>query len=268
MFGIAIRQGREFTSEDLSAQAPVAVISETLAARLWPQGPALGQSVRSIEPTPAGPAAGPWRTVVGIAADVRQAYDDPERADFYTPRIPDGRFGTFYLRTSRLQPLLIQDLRSVAAGLDPEAVINEPRLVAGDDERLAGTKFVTLLLSGFAVAALFLAMLGIYGVTAYTVQQRHHEVAIRVALGATGRKIVRMFLREGAVLLGAGMALGLAGGAVLSQLLRTYIFGVERFDVLTWAAACTLLVATGLIAAWWPAQRAAAGAPAAALNAQ
>ena len=268
VFGIAIRQGREFTGADVSSAAPVAVISETLALRLWPRGQALGQAVRSIEPTPDGPTAGPWRTVVGIVADVRQAYDDPERADFYTPRMPDGRFGTFYLRTARPQPLLNGDLRSIAAALDAEAVINEPRLVAGDNQRLTGTTFIMRLLVGFAAVAALLAMLGIYGVTAYSVQQRHKEVAIRVALGATRPAIVRMFLRDGALLLGTGVTLGLAGGAMLARVLRTYVFGVQSLDLPTYLVATLALVAAGLGAAWWPARLAAAGPPADALNVQ
>jgi putative ABC transport system permease protein len=268
VFGIAIRQGREFTPADLLASAPVAIVSETLAARLWPQGQALGQPVRSIEPTPNGPVAGPWRTVVGIAADIRQAYDDPERADFYAPGVSAGRFATFYLRTSRAQPELTSHLRSEAADLDPDAVINEPRFVAGDNERLAGTKFITLLLVGFAAVAAFLAMLGIYGITAYAVQQRRQEVAIRLALGATGRAIVRMFLRDGTLLLAAGLTLGVLGGAMLSRVLRTYVFGVQPLDVTTYLTAFFVLLAAGLLAVWWPARRAAAGTPSSALNAQ
>jgi predicted permease len=268
VFGIAIRHGREFTPADLSASAPVAIVSETLAARLWPHGQALGQPVRSIEPTPNGPVAGRWRTVVGIAADVRQAYDDPERADFYAPGVSGGRFATFYFRTSRAAVDATADLRAAGAALDPDAVINESRLVAGDNERLAGTRFITLLLLTFGAVAALLAMLGIYGVTAYAVQQRHQEVAIRVALGATRPRIVRMFLRDGALILAAGLALGVVAGIALAGVLRTYVFGVQPLDAPAYVAAALLLLTAGLLAVWWPARRAAAGTPSRALNAQ
>ena len=267
-FGIAIRQGREFNAADMPGASPVAVVSETLAARLWPDGQALGRTIRSIEPSPDGLTVGPWRTVIGIAADVRQAYDDPERADFYTPAISAGRFATFYLRTVRPQAVLTAELRSIAAALDPDAVINEPRLVAGDNQRLAGTSFIMWLLVAFAGVASFLAMLGIYGVTAYTVQQRRKEVAIRVALGAARQTIARMFLRDGAWVLLAGIAAGLTGGAWLSRVLRTYVFGVGTVDLPTYVVAVLVLLAAGLGAAWWPARRAADDTPVRALNAQ
>jgi len=267
IFKIAIRQGREFTVEDTSSNASVAVISETLAKRLYPQGDALGQRVRSIEPTPNGPATGPWRTVVGIVGDVRQQYDDPDLGDFYTPRMPDGRYGSFYLRTDREATSLFDDLRSAAASLDGEAVINPPRFIAADDKTLAGTKFMTLLLTGFAAVSAFLAMLGIYGVTAYAVQQRHKEVAIRVALGASQPAIVRIFLRDGAWLLGTGTLAGLLGSVVLSRVLRNQLFGVQSFDLFTYITASLLLLAAGFFAAWWPARRAAASDPVSALNA-
>ena len=99
-FGIHLRQGREFTAQEASAEAPIAVISESLARRLWPDGTAVGQRVRAVEPTAGGSNPGPWRTVVGIAGDVRQAYDDVDRGDFYMPRTPDGRFG-IVLRSHR-----------------------------------------------------------------------------------------------------------------------------------------------------------------------
>jgi ABC-type antimicrobial peptide transport system permease subunit len=223
--------------------------------------------VRVIDETPDGPSAGPWRTVVGIAGDVRQAYDDPDRGDFYTPKVPDGRYGTFYLRTNRAPMLLFGDLRSAAADIDPEAVISEPRQLTDDDQKLAGTRFLTMVLTGFALTAAFLAMLGIYGVTAYAVQQRHKEVAIRMALGASPGRIMRMFLRHGGVLLALGTAAGLAGGVLLSRVLRQQVFGVQSADLLTYAAASALLIAAGLAAVWWPARRAARVHPAGTLNA-
>jgi putative ABC transport system permease protein len=266
-FGIRITQGREFTTDEASAEAQVAVLSETLARRLWPTGGALGRRVRNVERTQGGSTAGPWRTVVGIAGDVRQTYDDVERSDFYMPRTPDGRYGSFYVRTSRPAPLLFDQFQGAAAEIDRDAVINPPRLVVRDDQALAGTRFLTWMLAGFATIAAFLAMLGIYGVTAYAVQQRQKEVAIRVALGASHRALIGIFMREGAVLLGLGTAAGLVGGAATSRVLRNQVFGVQPFDASTYAVACALLLTAGFIAVFVAARGAAAANPVSALNA-
>lgn len=265
-FGIRIRQGREFTPAEASTESAVAVVSEALATRLWPGGTALGRRVREIVQTPGGSTQGPWRTVVGIAADVRQTYDDVDRSDFYTPRTPDGRYGTFYVRTRTAGPALDRLFQNAAGEIDREAVISPARLLAGDDQTLSGTRFLTALATGFAGIAAFLAMLGIYGVTAYAVQQRHKEIAIRVALGASDRAVVRIFLRDGVMLLGVGTLAGLAGGAALSRLLGARIFGVESFDLPTYALASGLLVAAGCMAVFWAARKAAAANPVSALN--
>jgi putative ABC transport system permease protein len=265
-FGIAIRQGREFTGEEASAEAPVAVISETLARRLWPAGGALGRRVRNVARTQGGSTPGPWRTVVGIAGDVRQTYDDGDRGDFYMPRTPDGRFGTFYVRSSQPGPVLFDRLQRAAAEIDRDAVINPPHLVVNDDQTLAATRFLTWMLAGFAAIAAFLAMLGMYGVTAYAVQQRQKEVAIRTALGASRGRLMGIFMREGAVLLGAGTAVGLFGGAATSRVLRSQMFGVQPFDALTYAMACALLLAAGFAAVFIAARRVSVANPVTALN--
>ena len=265
-FGIPLRQGRDFTPEEASTDAAVAVISESLARRLWPGGSALGQRVRNVEHTQGGSTPGPWRTIIGIAGDVRQEYGDADQGDFYTPRTPDGRFGTFYIRSDRPAAALFDDLRRVAAGIDREAVINPPRRLAGDDQALERMQFMSYLLSAFAAAAAALAMLGIYGVTAYAVQQRRKELAIRVALGASERAVVGIFLREGAWLLGLGTGAGLLGGIAVSWILRNRLFGVQPFDPPTYLVACLLLVGTGLAAARWAARSAVLRQPVTALN--
>ena len=266
-FGIPVHEGREFTAVEASAEAPVAIISETLARRLWPNEGALGRRLRAIEHTPGGSRPGPWRTVVGIAGDVRQTYDDPARTEFYMPKTPDGRFGTFYVRTAQSGPALFDLYQRAAAEIDRDAVINPPRLVAGDDQPLVAARFLTTLLAAFAGLAGFLAMLGIYGVTAYAVQQRHKEVAIRVALGASDRTVLGIFLRQGALLMGAGTAAGLVAAVLLSRVLRHQLVGVHGGDVPVYVAACALLVTAGFAAVFWAARGAALRNPVTALNA-
>ena len=262
-FGIPLRAGREFSRIDGADALPVAVVSETLARRLWPGEPALGRQVRSVVQTQGGSTPGPWRTVVGIAADVRQEYADPNVADVYAPLTPGsvGRFGSFYVRSDRPLASIYGDARAVAAGLDPHAVVDLPRTVVSENRQLAGTTFLTTLLTGFAGIAGFLAVLGIYGVTAYGVQQRQREIAIRMALGAPARQVVRLFLKEGAVVLGAGLAAGLAGAAAAVRILEHQLFAVEPFDPATLASTSALMIAAGVSAIWWPARRASRANP-------
>jgi predicted permease len=266
VFGIPVREGRDFTPAEASTEAPVTVVSESLARRLWPTESALGHRVRNVERTQGGDRPGPWRTVIGVAGDVRQTYDDGVRRDFYWPRTPDGRYGTFYLRTTRPGPRLYQDFQQVAAGIDRDAVINEPRIVANENEALAGTRFMTYLLSAFAGGAALLAMLGIYGVTAYAAQQRRKEIAIRIALGATNRAVTAIFLRQGGWLLGGGVCAGVAGALLMSRFLRSQVFGVSSFDPPTYLAASLLLAAAGLAAVLQAARAAMAKHPLRALN--
>ena len=174
--------------------------------------------------------------------------------------------------TTRCQPLpagitfnTAENMPDLTA-IDPDAVINSPRLIVDDDKALAGTRLVTWMLGGFAAVAVFLAMLGIYGVTAYAVQQRQKEVAIRSALGAAPRALVRMFLGEGAVLLGLGSTVGLFGGVATARILRNQIFGVQPFDALAYATACGVLLAAGFTAVFIAARRASLANPVAALN--
>jgi predicted permease len=266
VFEIPIREGRDFTPAEASTEAPVAIVSESLARRLWPGESALGHRVRNVERTQGGDRPGPWRTVIGVVGDVRQTYDDGVRRDFYSPRTPDGRYGTFYLRTARPGPKLYEDFQQVAAGIDRDAVINEPRVVANENEALAGTRFMTYLLSAFAGGAALLAMLGIYGVSAYAAQQRRKEIAIRIALGATNRTVTAIFLRQGAWLLGGGIGAGVAGALLMSRFLRNQVFGISSFDLPTYVAGSLLLAAAGLAAMIGAARAAMAKDPLRALN--
>jgi putative ABC transport system permease protein len=264
--GIPLRSGRDFVPADVSAAAPVAVISETLARRLWPAGDGIGRRLRAVEPTPAGPRPGPWRIVVGVAADVRQTYGDADLGDLYVPLSSFGRFGSFYIRTDSPAPSLFNDMRAIAADLDPHAVIHEPRAVEGENRQLAGTTFLTTMLTALGAIAGFLAILGIYGVTAYAVQQRAREIAIRVALGAAAGAVVRLFVKEGAVVLGIGLGVGLFGAGAVTRVLEHQLFGVRASDPSTLAATCLLLGAAGILATWWPAKRAALSSPIVALK--
>jgi hypothetical protein len=201
---------------------------------------------------------GPWRTVVGVVRDVRQTYGDTDLRDVYYPFLQaPTRFGNVQLRLDRPGAVSPARLAEVIATFDPKARVTEPRLIADEDQQFARAQFMLALIGGFAGIATLLALLGVYGVTAYAVQQRAREVAIRLAVGATGSGIVRLFLREGSLVIGAGVALGLGGVLAAGRVLESQMHGVTTFDLSTLAGACVFLAICGAAAIWWPVRHAA-----------
>lgn len=259
LLGIPLGQGREFTDHDRSGAEPVAVISQSLARRLWPEASALGRRIRVVdEPGTTTPSA-VWRTIVGVAGDVRQTYRDEDQNDIYLSfaQVSPGRFGSFYIRSERPLPALLADLRGTLAETDPRVMIRGATTMASIDRELPRARFLTSLLTGFAAFALFLAVVGLYGVIAYAVRQREREVAIRIAIGATRSGVVGLFLKEGGMVLAAGIGGGMVGALALARLLHSQLHGVAAFDGWSFAAAGAVMAGAGLLAIWWPAQRAA-----------
>jgi putative ABC transport system permease protein len=265
--GIDILQGRTFSASDRLDGEPVAVVSETLARQLWPNVSPLGRRLLAGEPPREGDPPLPWRTVVGVVSDVRQSYADDDLRDVYLSfsQVP-SRFTSLYLRTDQPVSSWLPVVRGAIAEINPFVAINASGALAGEDRQLAGTTFLTSMLTVSAAFTAFLALLGIYGVTAYAVQQREREIAIRMALGATGGTIIRMFLKQRSIVLIAGLACGLLGAIVVARMLEHQIHGVKPFDLMTFVATCALLTITAALATWWPAKRAANRNPSGLLN--
>jgi hypothetical protein len=262
VYDVPLRQGREFTAADRLGTEPVAVVSETLARRLWPTGSAVGRQIRVAEGDMPGSPFGPWRTIVGVVGDIRQGYEDSDMRDLYLPLLQSpGRFASVHVRTDRSLSFWEKSVRAAATELDPYALIGNATTIVSEDRQRTGTRFLTSLLTGFAAFAALLAVLGIYGVTGYAVQQREREIAVRVAVGASRSAIIRLFLKEGVRVLAIGLGLGLFGAFWAVRILESQVFGVQPFDLATRVAACALMTAAGLFAVWWPARRAAARDP-------
>ena len=256
--GIALRQGREFTLADRAGAEPVAVVSESLARQLWPEGSALGRRLRAVEVSEPNTPLGPWRTIIGVARDVRQTYGDTDWRDVYFPFLQSPtRFGSVQVRTDRGGALPLSRLAALVAEIDPFVRVGEPQLLAALDQQFARARFMTNLLGAFAGFGTLLALLGLYGVTAYAVQQREREVAIRIAVGASHRAVVRLFLRQGGVVLAFGIGLGVLAAAAAGRVLASQVHGVQPLDPLTLVVAAAALALLGLAATWWPARRAA-----------
>ena len=267
--GVPIVGGRSFTSADRQGAEPVAIVSQSLARQLWPGGGALGSRVFLPNDGDAGadtvPAA---RIVVGVARDVRQTPADDNLADLYVPLLQtSSRFALIYIRTTGTPATWLPAVRSVVREVDPEVTLDraEP-LQAAIRAQSARPTFLASLLGAFALVAALLALVGVYGVIAYAIRQREREIAVRMAIGAEPRRIVRLFLRQGLVVLASGLTLGLLASLGAGRMLESQLFGVAPGDPVSLALAFASFAAAGLLAVWWPARRAAATDPAGVLK--
>jgi ABC-type antimicrobial peptide transport system permease subunit len=172
-----------------------------------------------------------------------------------------------YVRTASALPRLERDLRELLARLDPDMALVMPRPLSDIlDQQRAGPRFLASLLTAFAMLSAVLALVGIYGVIAYTVKQREREIAVRIAIGADRGMITRLFLRQGASVLALGLAMGIGGALLLGRVLQTQLFGVRAADPLAIALVSVPFACCGVAAIGWPARAAASTDPAAALK--
>ncbi len=270
LLGIRVLEGREFNGADRAGAEPVAIVSESLGRNLWPGRSALSRRVR-MAPDPDGGAMGrapAWRRVVGVVRDVRQSPTDEDVADLYAPLLQSpGRFATMVVRSGQPGAAVTPALRLALNEIDPEVAVHSTvALREAVEQQLDRPRFLAALLGAFAGMACVVALLGVYGVIAYAVKQREHEIAVRMALGADARNLTLLFVRQGAVALAAGVAAGLYGATLLGRLLEPQLFGLRSGDAQTLVAAGAVLLLAGLAATWWPARRAARTDPAVALR--
>ncbi len=245
-FRIPIRRGRGFTAEDRAGAPPVAVINRATADQLWPGQDPIGKQLTLGGP---GRAGGPM-TIVGLIDNLRSASLDA------TPQ--PVREMWVALRSSNGRPLqLVGAIRDAVHQADPEQSIGEvvslEQLIG---RQTAARRFNTTLLTIFALLAVGLALVGIYGITAYAVTQRTRELGIRMALGARGGDVVGLLMRESLRRVAAGVGLGLLAALGVTRALNAMLFEVAPRDALTFAATALLLVAVALVATWVPARRA------------
>jgi putative ABC transport system permease protein len=264
---IPLRRGRVFDERDREGAPRVALISESLASRRLPGRDPIGQRLRI------GPTDGPLYTVVGVVGDVKQrslALNESEAV--YTTeaqwRFADAAM-SLVVRTHGDAAARVPALRQAIWSVDKDQPIIRVTMM---DDLLAGTvagrRFALILLQAFALTALILAASGIYGVLAGSVAERTREIGVRSALGASRGSILRLVLREGMLLTGFGIALGLAGALVASQALVTLLFGISPLDPLTYMGVIALMMAVSVIACWTPAWRAVRLDPATTLRAE
>ncbi len=254
--GIPLLHGRVFTDADVAGSPRVAVINQALARRFWPGQDPLGQRFSSCE---GGRAADTM--VVGVTGDTRSfdlaAAPEPELYEPYQQRLEPVASITLVVRAWGDPAGLARSLRQSIHQLYPDQVIASTTamraLVSGS---LAQPRLYAGMASAFAILAIVLTLVGIYGVVAYAVEQRRREIGIRVALGDQWRDVLRTVSGQGvrAILCGAGA--GLAASWALSSFLRSMVFGISVYDPLTFAVAPAALALAALAACWLPARKA------------
>jgi len=268
--GTRLVAGREFTERDNEGATPVTIISETVARRYWPHSTPLGSHLTVLARVYSGRNSGSSRPleIVGVAKDVRN--DDlwqPEAA-VYVP-FPQKAVPSVFLavRTAVPPMSVVPALRGAVLSLDKEQPVNRIRTMSEIvSDTYGAIRFPMTLLWTFSALALVLSAVGVSGMTSYTVSRRTQEIAIRMALGASHREVLRLVLREGLGVTLVGVALGLVGALVLSRVMAGYIYGITSTDPLTFAAASLLLTVVALLASYIPARRAARVDPMVALR--
>ena len=253
---IPLRRGRFFNQQD-DATKPIAVIvDEYMAGQLWPGQDPIGKRIHIVEL----PSKNPWQTVVGVVGRVKQdSLDSDPRIAFYLAHTQfPTRAMTAAFRGRTSPDALLAACKNQLRKLDPDLPMYYVRTMEQRvGESLARRRFSTLLLGMFAIVALALATIGIYGVMAYLVNQGSRELGIRIALGASPRDIVGLVVRHGIALAFAGVTLGLGASFLLTRLIRTLLFGVRATDPITFAGISFFLAMIALFACYIPAKRAA-----------
>jgi putative ABC transport system permease protein len=264
--GIALLSGRDFTDADVEGAPPVTIIDERLAREYWPNESAVGKRIRFGPPEDNEP----WHTIVGVVGIVRhQRVQEDTRKSVYLPhqQVPTNGL-TLVARTSSLNPQdVVGAIRREVAQIDPDLPVSE---IATMDQVVAESiwqpRLYAMLFAVFAGGALVLAMIGIYGVMAFLVQTRTHEIGVRMALGATARDVFKLIVGRGMKLTIIGVAVGVGGAIALTRLMQGLLFNTSTTDPITFIVISLLLSLAAFLACYIPARRAAKTDPLIALR--
>jgi putative ABC transport system permease protein len=253
--GVAFVAGRNFTPQDLEDHPQVAIVNETFARAFFPDEDALGDRFS----TGARNASGEWTEIVGVVRDSKYArLGERPMPIAYMPLSQRHETGmTLYVRSLMPAAALVPQVRREIQQLEPDLPL--PNIVAMNDSisaQLFPQRMGANLLAGFGGLALLLASLGVYGVLAFSISRRRHELGIRIAVGADRGTILALVIREGLRLVAIGLAIGLIASAGLTRLVASFLFGTGPLDVTTFAATSAILVSVALVACYLPARRA------------
>ena len=271
-FGIRLVNGRFFNEQDTASSVKVAVVNEEFVKQYLKGTDPLQQRISVEQLIPGVTKLGPpvdWQ-IVGVYHNVRAGGLRREREEIYIPfwQIPWPSAG-IGVRTAGDPDALVKSIAAAVHSVDPEIALGEPRSM--DEVRdlvLSNDRFTLILFVSFAVVALLLAALGVYGVMSFSVAQRGHEIALRMALGADRNRVVALVVREGLALAFVGLLLGFIGAYFVGRGMQSTLFGVGKIDFSVFASVALLLLFAAVIACIIPARRAASVQPMQALRAE
>jgi predicted permease len=264
-FGIRLTKGRTFNGQDTATSVKVAVVNEEFVNKFLKGTDPLQQRLMVEQLIPGVQQLGPpieWQ-VIGVYHTVRNDGLREDNPEILIPfwQIPWPSAG-IAVRTAEDPASMTKSIAAAVHSVDPQIALATPRTMDQvRDEVLANDRFTVILFASFAVVALLLAALGIYGVMAFSVAQRSHEIALRMALGATRNRVVGMVVREGVLLACIGSAFGLIGAYFVGRAMRSMLFGVGAMDYGAFGAVGLVLLAAAVLACYLPARRAASVHP-------
>ncbi len=253
--GIPLLKGRLFTTSDNEDAPGVALINESLARRYWPNEDPVGKRLRS------GFEQGKWVSIIGVVGGIKHhGLDNDTVIEMYRPydQAPFPSSMTVMARTTHDPAALAAAIRSAVWSVDRDVPVDSVQPMSQVvSQSLAPRRATMLLLVILAAVALMLGIVGIYGVMAYTVSQRTHEIGIRMALGAQTGEVLKLVIKQGMALSLSGVLIGLGGAFALTRAMKTLLFTVSATDPLTFAGVAALFACIALLACYLPARRAA-----------
>jgi putative ABC transport system permease protein len=264
--GIPQVAGRDFSESDSVDSPPVAIVSEELVRQQYPDGEPLCRRLRINFDHANGRADMEW-LVVGVVGNTKSTLDGPIRQTIFVPRTQRPGLGiTFFVRTAQDPLSIAPSMTGVVHAMEPEAPVNVRTLEDVVGSSIARPRAISVLVGVFALVALALAGVGVYGVMAFSVRERTQDIGIRMALGATAASVLGLVLGQALRLVLLGVAVGLIAAGLLTRLIERLLYQVEPLDPWTFAVTAVVLLVVATIASYVPARRGMRMAPVDALR--